>query len=63
MARLELVTEQQATGKVKEIYEDIKSSMGWDMVPQTFQLIAHNPTTWSPTGRSTSRPWPPEGWT
>ena len=43
LARLELVTEQQATGKVKEIYEDIKSSMGWDMVPQTFQLIAHNP--------------------
>ena len=43
MARVELITEQQATGRVKEIYEDIKSSMGWDMVPQTFQLIAHNP--------------------
>ena len=43
MARVELVTEQQATGRVKEIYEDIKASMGWDFVPQTFQLIAHNP--------------------
>ena len=43
MARVELVTEQQATGKVKEIYEEIKVTMGWDFVPQTFQVIAHNP--------------------
>ena len=43
MARVELITEQEATGRVKEIYEDIKATMGWDMVPQTFQLIAHNP--------------------
>ena len=43
MARVELVTEQQATGRVKEIYEDIKATMGWELVPQTFQLIAHNP--------------------
>ena len=43
LARVELVTEQQATGKVKEIYEDIKASMDWEFVPQTFQLIAHNP--------------------
>ena len=43
MARVELITEQEATGQVKEIYEDIKATMGWDMVPQTFQLIAHNP--------------------
>ena len=43
MARVELVTEQQATGRVREIYEDIKVTMGWEFVPQTFQLIAHNP--------------------
>lgn len=43
MARVELVTEQQATGRVKEIYEDIKETMGWGFVPQTFQLVAHNP--------------------
>ncbi len=43
MARVELVTEQQATGRVKEIYEEIKAVMGWELVPQTFQLIAHNP--------------------
>ena len=43
MARVELVTEQEATGRVKEIYEDIKVTMGWEYVPQTFQLVAHNP--------------------
>lgn len=43
MARVELITEQQAVGKVKEIYEDIKATMGWEFVPQTFQLVAHNP--------------------
>ena len=43
LARVDLVTEQQATGRVKEIYEEIKATMGWDMVPQTFQLVAHNP--------------------
>ncbi len=44
MARVELVTEQQAEGRVKEIYEDIKETMGWEFVPQTFQLVAHNPS-------------------
>ena len=43
MARVELITEQQATGRVQEIYEDIKETMGWEFVPQTFQLVAHNP--------------------
>ena len=43
MARVELITEQQAVGRVKEIYEDIKETMGWEFVPQTFQLVAHNP--------------------
>ena len=43
MARVELITEQQATGRVKEIYEDIRATMDWEFVPQTFQLIAHNP--------------------
>ncbi len=43
MARVDLITEQQATGRVKEIFDDIKETMGWEFVPQTFQLIAHNP--------------------
>ncbi len=43
MANVRLVRESEATGKVKEIYEDIKQTMGWSIVPETFQLIAHNP--------------------
>ena len=43
MASIELVQEREASGRVKEIYEDIKATMGWSFVPETFQLIAHNP--------------------
>jgi alkylhydroperoxidase/carboxymuconolactone decarboxylase family protein YurZ len=37
-----LVTENEASGRVKEIYEDIKATMGWSFVPETFQMIAHD---------------------
>ena len=43
MARIGLVREAEATGRVKEIYEDIKDTMGWDFVPETFQVMGHNP--------------------
>ena len=43
MARIGLVREADAAGEVKEIYEDIKDTMGWKFVPETFQLMAHNP--------------------
>ena len=43
MATIKLVQEQEATGIVKEIYEDIKATMGWSFVPETFQVVAHNP--------------------
>lgn len=43
MSRITLITEAQAEGRVKEIYQEIKTTMGWNFVPQTFQLIAHNP--------------------
>ena len=43
MARIKLVREQDATGKVRAMYEDIKASMGWSFVPETFQVMAHNP--------------------
>ena len=36
MARIGLVREAEATGRVKEIYEDIKDTMGWGFVPETF---------------------------
>ena len=43
MANIKLVPEREASGRVKEIYEDIKATMEWSFVPETFQLIAHNP--------------------
>lgn len=43
MANIKLVQEREASGRVKEIYGDIKATMGWSFVPETFQVIAHNP--------------------
>ena len=43
MALLHLVSEQEATGKVKEIYEDIKATKEIDFVPKFWQALSHNP--------------------
>ena len=43
MARIGLVREDDATGRVKEIYEEIKQTMEWGFVPETFQVMGHNP--------------------
>ena len=43
MTSMKLVRESEASGKVKEIYEDIKATMEWPFVPETFQMIALNP--------------------
>lgn len=43
MPNLKLIRERDAQGKVREIYDDIKKSMGWTYVPETFQAIAVNP--------------------
>ena len=40
---IKLVQEREATGRVKEIYEDIKATMRWSFVPETFQMIALDP--------------------
>ena len=44
MPSIKLITENEASGMVKEIYEDIKATMGWSFVPETFQMIAHYPS-------------------
>ena len=44
MPSIKLVTEKEASGRVKEIYEDIKATMGWSFVPETFQMVAHDPS-------------------
>lgn len=43
MASINLISEEEATGKVKEIYEQIKSQLGIDFVPNLYKAMAANP--------------------
>jgi len=40
MASIKMIPEEEATGKVKEIYEDIKSNLGIDFVPNLYKVMA-----------------------
>jgi AhpD family alkylhydroperoxidase len=44
MATVRLVTEDEAVGKVVEIFADIKQTKGLDRVPNFWRTIANNPT-------------------
>ena len=43
MATIALISEQEATGKVKEVYEQIQKAFGLPFVPNLFKAMAHNP--------------------
>lgn len=43
MASVRMVSEDEAQGKVKAIYEDIKQSLGIDFVPNLYRVMAPNP--------------------
>ena len=43
MERVQGVAEQDATGLVKEIYEEMKSRRGWAFVPLIWRVMALNP--------------------
>ena len=43
MASINLVPEEEATGKVKEIYDEIKSQLGIDFVPNLYKAMAPKP--------------------
>ncbi len=51
MASIKMVAESEATGKVKEIYEDIKDKLGIDFVPNLYRVMASKPdyleSTWN----------------
>ena len=53
MASIKMINEDEATGKTKEIYDDIKESLGIDFVPNMYKIMAHKPdyleTTWNKT--------------
>lgn len=43
MASIKLISEDEATGKVKDIYEDIKSQLWIDFVPNLYKVMASIP--------------------
>ena len=43
MATIDFVTEEEAVGKVHDIYEEIKSTFGIDFVPNLYRVMAPNP--------------------
>ncbi len=53
MASIKMISEEEATGIVKDIYTDIKESLGIDFVPNMYKVMAHKPeylqATWDKT--------------
>ena len=43
MAMVKMIPEDEATGKVKEVYEKIRSQLGIDFVPNLYKVMAANP--------------------
>lgn len=43
MATIVLIPEEKATGRVKEIYEEIKKAFSIPFVPNIFKAMAHDP--------------------
>jgi hypothetical protein len=43
MASIRLVPEEEATGKVKELYDEIKAEHGIDFVPNLYRAMAAKP--------------------
>ena len=43
MATVRLVSEEEATGKVKSVFEDIKATKKIDFVPNVWRALAVNP--------------------
>ena len=43
MSVVSMVPEDEATGRVKEIYEEIRQSLGIDFVPNMYKLMATKP--------------------
>lgn len=44
MATVTMVPEDEATGRVKEIYDEIRQSLGIDFVPNMYKLMATKPS-------------------
>lgn len=43
MATVKIISESEATGKVKTVYDEIKSTLGIDFVPNLYKVMASKP--------------------
>jgi alkylhydroperoxidase/carboxymuconolactone decarboxylase family protein YurZ len=43
MTSIKMIEVEEATGKVKEIYQEIMESLGIDFVPNMYKTMAHKP--------------------
>ena len=43
MAAVQMVSEEEATGQTKEVYEEIKRVLEIDFVPNLYKVMAPNP--------------------
>lgn len=43
MASIKMVAEEEATGKVKDLYDEIKFQLGIDFVPNLYRVMASRP--------------------
>jgi len=43
MASIKMIPEEEAEGKVKAVYEEIKSNLGIDFVPNLYKVMASKP--------------------
>jgi alkylhydroperoxidase/carboxymuconolactone decarboxylase family protein YurZ len=43
MASVKMIPEEEATGRVKELYDDIRETLGIDFVPNMYRVMAPNP--------------------
>lgn len=51
MTTIKMIGEEEATGKVKDLYREIKSQLGIDFVPNLYKVMAAKPdyleTNWN----------------
>ena len=43
MSTVKLIPEEEAAGRVKEIYDEIKARLGVDFVPNLYRVMAQKP--------------------
>jgi len=43
MSSIKMIAEEEARGRVKEVYEEIKAQLGIDFVPNLYKVMAVNP--------------------